>query len=88
MDSTSTYAIAQVHFQGIGSTKRKATRDLEVCVIHSKTNKPVVIDEGFIDGLCACPADGLRLSIVRVEWVRRDDPLDRVRLNLIYEKDN
>ena len=87
MDNTSTYTIAQGELQGTGSLGRKATRELYGCVI-SKTNKPVVFDEAFMDDLCACPADGLRLSIVHVEWVRRDDPLDRVRLELTYERDN
>lgn len=87
MDSTSTYAIAQFHLQGTGSAGRNATRKLDDCVI-SKTYQPVVFNDAFINDLCACPADGLRLSTVRVEWVRREDPLDRVRLELIYKKDN
>ena len=87
IDSASTYAMAQLQFQGTGSTKRNAAKELMVCVF-SKTSKPVVFDEGLIDDLCACPADGLRLSIVRVERVRRDSPLDRVRLKLIYKRDN
>lgn len=83
-DATSTYANTQVHLQGTG---KSSTRKLEDCIM-PKTFKSVVFDQAFIDDLCACPANGFHLSIVRVEWVRRDDPLDLVRLELIYKKDN
>ncbi len=83
-DATSTYANTQVHLQGTG---KSTTRKLEDCLM-PKTFKPVVFDQGFIDDLCACPANGFHLSIVRVEWVRHDEPLDLVRLELIYERDN
>ena len=81
-DITSTYVNTQVHIQGTGKASPQKLWD---CVI-SKTLKPVVFDQAFINELCACPANGYELSIVRVEWVRRADPLDLVRLELVYKK--